>query len=341
MTLLDRFGLTDNFSVDISDPALLEGNGTTTFVVGKRTPYQATINGTAIPCYVTLREAKITRMSLLEQQQLVNNTKKNYWLATMIMKPVKFDVELVIDGNTMSLQQFLNVLANEAAKKEIPHDEFLLLARRIGFNFDDGMPLFVQQFGASFDGFKNAVDAFKAAGAKDVINTVTKTARIKAVYAHETGVPVTSLELGTVDRSKSPRNQGFENLVSAQIEQFVRITGLRKEARILQNEVTNSNGWSQEKIKTVQAKIDELKKMSRQWVSSWSGAQQRIVNDNGIYTPENQYDPVNAPCGRFTMVVGGNPIPVDLWTNSARANNATVPVQPATLPSLDDDEDPI
>lgn len=341
MSLLDRFGIADDFSVDISDPSLLEGSGTTTFVLNKRTPYHGTINGVAIPCYVTLREAAITRMSLLEQQQILNNAPRNYWLATMIMKPVKFDIEVVIDGETLTLPQLLNNFANEAAGKEIPHDEFLLLARRIGFNFDDGMPLFVQQFGASFDGFKNAVDAFKSAGAKDVINTVTKTARIKAVYAHDSGVPVTSLELGTVDRTKSPRNQGFENLVSAQIEQFIRITGLRKEGKILQAAVNNSTGWSQEKIKATQEKIDELRKMSRQWVSSWSGAQKRIVNNGGVYTPENQYDPVNAPCGRFTMVVGGNSIPVDLWTNSARANNATVPVQPATLPNLDNDEDPI
>lgn len=336
MDILNKFGFDASLFDGVSDTTLFEGSGTTTLTLGKRVPYTATINGMSVPAYVTFNGGSLTRMSLLQQQQVSSG--KDYWLATMIFNKVKFDIDLMIDGKTMSLVDFLHHVAQQASGKTIDRDEFNLIARRIGFNFDEGMPLFVQQFGASFDGFKNAVDAFKAAGAEDALKSIAaeKRGRIKAAYSHQGGVPITQFELGSVDRAKSPRNQGFQNLVDAQIEQFTRIVGLRKQARVLRSEIENAKGWSQDKIKTAQAKVDELNKLSRQWVSSWSGAQQRIVNNGGIYTPENQYDPVNAPCGRFTMVIGGNEIPVDLWTNSARANN---PV--AVTSTVADDDDPI
>ena len=73
--------------------------------------------------------------------------------------------------------------------------------------------------------------------------------------------------------------------------------------------------------------------LSRQWASSWSGAQQRLVNDGtGGFTTESVYDPVNAPCGRFTMVVHGANVEVDLWSNSARANTTTQVVPPTDQP---------
>lgn len=322
MTDLNTFGIDLNAFAAFGDDTLVTGSGTTTLRLDKRVPYTGTINGSTVPCYVTLREARLTRLSLLQQQQVSSG--RDYWLATGILKPVKMDIELVIDGNTISLVDFLHHVANKATGKEIAREEFLMTSRRIGFNFEEGMPLFVQQFGASFEGFKAAVDAFKAGGAQDVIKNISNPGRIKAAYASTDGVPVTSFELGTVDRTKSPRNQGFENLVSAQIEQFTRILGLRKQSSLLKDQINTAKNLTQEKIKAIQGKADTLDKMSRQWVSSWSGAQQRIVNNNGVFSPEDQYDPVNAPCGRFTMVVGGNEVPVDLWSNSARANNVVL-----------------
>jgi hypothetical protein len=318
--MIDKFGLDAAAFGAITDTSLFEGQGTTTLRLDKRVPYNASINGTSVPAYVTLREAKLTRISLLEQQQVTSG--RNYWLATAIMKPVKMDVELVIDGETMSLQQFMKHVAQAASNSEMSMEEFLHNARRIGFNFEEGMPLFVQQFGANIEGFKALVENFKAAGAKDVISNIKTPGRIKAAYELGSGVPVTAFELGTVDRSKSPRNQGFLNLVDAQIEQFQRILSLRKEAKILREQLEVKKDLNQEQIKKINERSGELMNLSRQWASSWSGAQKRIVNDNGSYVSQEMYDPVSAPCGRFTIIANGAEVEIDLWSNSTRANNA-------------------
>lgn len=348
MSILETLGLDLEALSGIGDPSLFEGTGTTTLRLGKRVPYNGSITGkdangtpvvTTIPCYVTLQEARLTRLSLLKQQQVSSG--KEYWLATGILKPVKMDVELVIDGNTIHLVDFLHTIAQQASGSAMTRDEFVLNARRIGFNFDEGMPLFFQQFGADFEGFSAALDAFKSAGAVDAISDIANPGRINAAYTHSKGVPVTAFELGTVDRTKSPRNQGFLNLVEAQIEQFTRIVGMRKSARLIKARLadkTNAVNENDQKKLTIEA--DNLEKMSRQWVSSWSGAQQRIVNDNGNYRTENVFDPVNAPCGRFTMLVGDNEVACDLWRNSARANNAEKPAETASTTTVIGAEEP-
>ena len=323
MSMLEKFGIDASAFAAITDTTLFEGTGTTTLRAGKRVPYTGSINGTTIPCYVTMHEAKLTRLSLLKQLQVSSN--REYWLATGILKPVKMDIELMIDGEAINLIDFLHQITQQASNSTFSRDEFVMNSRRIGFNFDEGMPMFFQQFGASFDGFGHAINAFKAAGATDVIGKIQNAGRIQAAYAHETGVPVTLFEMGTVDRSKSPRNQGFLNIVDAQVDQFTRILGFRKQSRMLKAEIASADGWSQEKIKKVEEKSKSLEDMSKQWVSSWSGAQQRIVNSNGTYITENTFDPVNAPCGRFTMMVNGNETQIDLWSNSARANSSTPP----------------
>lgn len=323
MSMIDKFGLDLGAFEAITDDSLFEGVGTTTLRVGKRVPYTASINGTSVPAYVTLHEAKLTRISLLEQQQVASG--RNYWLATGIMKPVRMDIELVIDGETMTLVDFLHHVAQAASGNQIDREQFLHNARRIGFNFTEGMPLFFQQFGASSDGFKALADAFKTAGARDVIGNIANPGRIKAAYEHAAGVPVSSFELGTVDRSKSPRNQGFLNLVDAQVEQFTRILGLRKESKLLKSQIETNSELTQEQIKKINERAGELMNMSRQWASSWSGAQKRIVNQNGSFVEQDMFDPVSAPCGRFSMIVGGEEVNVDLWTNSTRANTSAAP----------------
>jgi len=203
----------------------------------------------------------------------------------------------------------------------------------MGMNFGGGMPLFFQQFGASEDGIKHAINAFKAAGAIDVTGGIENPGRIVAAYQHKSGVPMTSFELGTTDRSKSRTNQGFLNLVDGAVETFQRVYSLRLEAHLLNQKM---NDLPQAKVKDAEEKRKDLLALSRQWVSNWSGSQQRIkVEKNGSQTPLNVYDPVNAPCGRFTLVVNGEEIACDLWSNSARAEQTSV-----VTTTADTEEDP-
>jgi len=325
INLLEKFGFEpDLFSSVIDNPEWFEtSSSNTTLRVGKEISYSATLNGKAVQAFVTLHSAKLTRLSLLKQDQVA--TKKSYYLATGILNPVKMDIELLIDGTRMNIIDVLFDLAKQSSNNpSITREEFLVTARKMGFNFQEGMSLFFQQFGADYDSFASAIASFKEAGAIDVLPTIKKPGRIKAAYQLNKGVDITSFELGTVDRSMSTRNQGFQNLVDAMIEQFTRIVSLRKEARILMVEVEkNAGSWKTEKTELVNAQVQSLLAMSRQWTSNWAGAQQRILtDDNGNQTKENTFDPVNAPCGRFTMVINDSPVEVDLWSNSARANKA-------------------
>lgn len=339
--LLDKFGFgSDLFSAVADAPEVFETTGrTTTLHMGRRIAFKGSINGIEVPAYATLHEATLSRMSVIEQKS--PSTGEWYKIVTGIFKPVKMDIEVVIDGQTMTLPELLRSFVNAGAEKQIDEQTFLDTASRIGLKFADGMPLLWQQFGASEAGIQQAFDAFKRAGAVDVLGQMTKTGNITTAYAHETGVPVTSFEIGTVDRKASRTGQGFLNLVDASVDQFSRIVALRKEASMLKNELTAQTNWSQNKIKQAEGRIKVLQDMSRQWTTNWAGAQQIIkINDAGAKVAEDQYAAVNAPCGRFAMVIDGQTVSVDLWKNSARAENASATTPSAPVPTQTDNELP-
>lgn len=313
-SILSKFGLDTDLFSSIADniDALQSTARTQQLTVGKTVKFTGTINGQSVPAEVTLREASLSRLSVLRQTS--PNTGNDYLLVTGVMNPVRMDLNVNIDGETLSIVDLLQTMTGTSDRSKF---EASLAA--MGLNYMNGMPLFFQQFGASEDGIKHAIEAFKAAGA--VKSNITNPGRIVAAYQHKGGVPLTSFELGTTDRSKSRTGQGFQNLVDAAVDTFQRVYGLRLQAHVLEKKAEE---LPQAKVKAATEKADELKKLARQWASNWSGSQQRItVAKNGSKTPVDIYDPVNAPCGRFTMVVGGEEIACDLWSNSARAEQTS------------------
>lgn len=338
--LLDKFGLGgDLFSAVADTPEVFETTGrTTTLHIGRRIAFKGSINGIEVPAYATLEEATLSRMSVIEQKSPY--TQETYKIVTGIFKPVKMKVEVVVDGETMTLPELLRSFVNANAQKPVDEQAFLDTASRLGLKFVDGMPLLWQQFGASEEGIKNAFAAFKDAGAVDVLHTMENRGNIIAAYAHETGIPVTSFEIGTVDRNQSRTGQGFLNLIDASVDQFQRIVRLRKEAAVLKAELASQTDWAQKKIKAAEDRLKVLGNMSRQWTTNWSGAQQIIkVDESGKLLPQDQYAAVNAPCGRFTMSVDGKSFNVDLWKNSARAESAPTTNSVKAVNSDDFDED--
>jgi hypothetical protein len=336
--LLDKFGLgSDLFSAVADTPEVFETTGrTTTLHAGRKIAFKGTINGIEVPAYATLQEATLSRMSVIEQKSPY--TGETYKIVTGIFKPVKMNIDVVIDGETMSLPEVLRAFVNTNAEKPVDEQAFLDTASRIGLKFLDGMPLLWQQFGASEAGIAHAFDAFKAAGAVDVLSSMENRGNIVAAYAHEAGIPVTSFEIGTVDRGQSRTGQGFMNLVDASVDQFQRIIRLRKEASVLKTELATQTDWAQKKIKAAEDRIKVLGNMSRQWTTNWAGAQQIIkVDEGGKLVPQDQFAAVNAPCGRFSMVVDGKTVAVDLWKNSARAESA--PMNTATNAVVADGDD--
>ena len=318
-TLTDKFKLDSSLFEQVADNIdnLQSTSRTQNLVVGKKTNFKGSINGVEVPASVTLKEASLSRLSVLRQQSPY--TGKEYYLVTGVMNPVKMDISIMNDGQELSIIDLLHQFVTDSGKA-VDRDKFVASLSAMGMNFASGMPLFFQQFGANEDGFKHAINAFKSAGAVDVTGRIETPGRIVAAYQHKTGVPLSAFELGTTDRSKSRTNQGFLNLVDAAVDTFQRVYGLRLQANVIQEKMDT---LSQAKVKEAQERVDKLKQLSRQWVSNWSGSQQRIqVTPSGVQEKQDIYDPVNAPCGRFTMVVNGTDVACDLWSNSAQANGS-------------------
>jgi hypothetical protein len=341
--ILDKFNLDGSLFEAVADNLdnLQSTSTTKRLTVGKTVSMPASINGVEVMSEITLHQASLSRMSVINQKS--PNTGNWYHLVTGVMNPVKMDITVTIEGEKYSINDLLFQFV-QTKNPTADRDKFEQSLVSMGMNFNGSMPLFFQQFGANEEGFTHALAAFKAAGAVDVIGSISNSSRptriIEAAYAHKSGVPITSFELGSVNREMSKTKQGFLNLVDASIDTFQRVYGLRMQAHLLS---TKTEGLSQAKIAEANAKREELIKLSRQWVSNWSGSQQRIVMDKtGKKTTENMYDPVNAPCGRFTLVVNGQEVECDLWSNSARANvSGVTPLDPiAGEDSIDTDEAP-
>jgi hypothetical protein len=328
-SILNKFGLSnDLFSAIAENIDNLQSTARTqSLTVGKTVKFTGSVNGIEVPAEVTLREANLSRLSVLRQSSPY--TGKEYLLVTGVMNPVKLDISVNIDGNTMSLVDLLHAFVGDSVERS----KFEESLAAMGMNYSAGMPLFFQQFGAHEEGIKHAINAFKAAGAIDVTSSIENPGRIVAAYQHQSGVPLTSFELGTTDREKSRTNQGFLNLVDASVSTFQRVYQLRLEAHSLGQKISD---LPQAKVKEAEEKRKELLALSRQWVSNWSGSQERIkVEKNGSKTPQNIFDPVNAPCGRFSLAVQGEVIACDLWSNSARAEQTSVIVE-----AIENEEDP-
>jgi len=328
-SILNKFGLSnDLFSAIAENIDNLQSTARTqSLVVGKTVKFTGSVNGIEVPAEVTLREANLSRLSVLRQSSPY--TGKEYLLVTGVMNPVKLDISVNIDGESMSLVDLLHAFVGDSVERS----KFEESLAAMGMNYSAGMPLFFQQFGAHEEGIKHAISAFKTAGAIDVTNSIENPGRIVAAYQHQSGVPLTSFELGTTDREKSRTNQGFLNLVDASVSTFQRVYQLRLEAHSLGQKISD---LPQAKVKEAEEKRKELLALSRQWVSNWSGSQERIkVEKNGSKTPQNIFDPVNAPCGRFSLAVQGEVVACDLWSNSARAEQTSVVVE-----TTETEEDP-
>ena len=335
-TVFDLFADGQDFSILATDPGSLSSAGrTTTLVKGRRVPFNASIAGTEFPGYVTLESARLHRISVINHESRKQGTTSK--LVTGIFKPVKMNVEIVADGEIITLPNLLRKIAmrNVPTDKQVSDEQFIATLEQLGMRFASGMNLFWQQFGASQEGINQLVTAFKAAGAVDAMSSMTNPGRIKECYQMPRvndldveGPEVTSFELGRSDRTQSMTGQGYLDLVDASTENFKRIYGLRKEAALMKQQIREksvSESWSQERTQQANKDASDLVRLSQQWATVWSGAQQRISvdpKDPSIKSALDIYDPTSATCGRFKLNFNNNEVAIDLWSNSARANTS-------------------
>jgi hypothetical protein len=325
---VSKFGLDLDLFDAIGDnlDAFKSTSSTRTLTVGKTVQMNGTINGVETPYEVTVESANLTRLSVLKQESPY--TGKEYFLVTGILNPVKMNVALIQDGNKISLNDLFYQFVT-ANGKNVDREAFERTLNDMGFTYNTGMPMYFQQFGASEAGIQHAVDTFKSAGAIDVTGRIENPGRIVAAYAHQGGVPVTSFEVGSVDREKSRTKQGFIDFLDAQVSAFTRAYSLRLKAHMITQQM---DGKPQATIAEMSKERDALLQQSRQWIRNWAGSQQRImVGKGGRLEPQPMYDLVNAPSGRFTLNIDGTEIGCDLWSNSARANDLTIPAAKVNL----------
>lgn len=337
INVLDAYIGSEDYSVLATDPGSLNSNGkTTTLSRGRRVPFTATFAGVSFPAYATLESAYLHRVSVIDHVSLKQNGKVSK-LVTGIFKPVKMNVEVVFDGELVTLPNLLRMIANRNVPeaKQVSEENFIATLEQLGIRFASGMNLFWQQFGSNPEGIAKLVEAFKAAGAVDAMHAMSNPGRIKECYqmpqrdgSDVTGPEITSFELSRADRKQSMTGQGFLDVVDAVSENFKRIYILRKQAAVIRQEINSkavAEGWSQDRIQQRTQDANAFVRLSQQWATVWSGAQQRTVidkKDPSIKTPQDVFDPTSAPCGRFKMIVSGQEVAIDLWTNSVRANTS-------------------
>jgi hypothetical protein len=326
---------------------------TASLVQGRRVPFRASVKDTEITAYATLRSAHLHRITVIDHtSKRTGNTSP---LVTGIFKPVKMDIELVIGGEVLTIQEFLRLSTNATAETPATEEQFAATLEDLGFKFSTGMNLFFQQFGARQDGIDHLLESFQRAGAVDVFGSIKDPRRIKQAFqmpkGHDgldlLGPEVISFDIGTSDRTQSQTEQGFLDFVDAITANHMRVVKLRKEASILKSSnaaLSSAENWTSERKKAAAKEVTQLIRSSQQWASTWSGAQQRIEideKDPEMKTILDMYDPAMAPCGTFKMIVADETVSVDLWSNNTIANTSGSPVTSTVPQPAQADQQPL
>ena len=116
MSILSKFKLDSSLFSAIADniDALEPTTSTRTLTVGKTIDFKGTINGVEVPAQATLREASLTRLSILDQTSPY--TGKQYYLVTGVMNPVQMDVSVTVEGEKIGLIDLLHKFVNESGQ---------------------------------------------------------------------------------------------------------------------------------------------------------------------------------------------------------------------------------
>jgi hypothetical protein len=334
--LSNTFGIAgDEFSLITENPeAFKSQSNTVTLRKGKRVKAKGSINGVEIPTWITLESAHWTRLTVREHYitRAGEDTRVSQVFGG-VFKPVKLNVEVEINGQTMSLSQMIrNLISEQAKNKSAEEINKIIEDTNVLKGFVDGMPMMFQQMGASQNGFEHAIEIFKSAGAVDDLASLGGNTRFHTCYdfKDKPGLEVVAFELGSADRSMSKTGQGFVDVVDAVVSNMIRVIGHKKTAAILRNEIeANAASLSQSDIKTRQAKIESELQMSRQYPLIWSGAaRQKDVTATGDIVTRDKYNAVNAPCGRWTVLVNDNTVDLDVWKGSTKQpSQPSVPAQ--------------
>lgn len=315
-----------------------------TLTLDKRVKVPGSINGIAIPTYATLRNADWHRITVRNHRiQRAGESPRTSQVAGISFRNVAIDVEMEIDGKIISLYEFLynnakNLMKPAAGQSEQDYDAHIRKTLHdCGVRLDGGMSLFLQQMGASVNGYAHAVEKIKAAGAFDDIKSVAALPDFHVAYDFgqtSPGVKIVSFEMGTANRSQSATGQGFIDLVDSVVENFKRVW--RHNVNVIKLEEQKKTLTSQQEIKSLEEQIRVEKTMATSYFTSMSGATRQ--KDRVTKADMNKYNPQNIPCGRWSALINGEVVDFDTWAGSEK-QPTNMPTTP-TLTLVDTTEKP-
>lgn len=327
MSLLSTFGIeTEKYQVDTNDlEAFAKKSNTTTLILNQRVRIPASFNGKSLTAWATLHNAEWHRITGRDHEVLrAGNDPRMSQTIGFSFKNVKIDIELQMpDGTIMSLQDFARAVAGSLITGAASQEELDKAIADCGLNFD-GMPMFLQQMGASENGFAHAVEYFKTNGGVDDMQSVRNNPMFHTAYAlpkGPAGLKVVQFEITPQDRKQSANNQGFIDLVDAVMTNFLRMWEHKKELRGL-NIRKEQAGLSQADIKKIEGEIGEIEKMIGNYGSSWSGSARQ--KDKITKQDMNKYNALNIGCGRWIVENNGEVVDFDVWRDSTKVPSVAV-----------------
>lgn len=342
MSLLNTFGIeTEKYQVATDDlETFAKKSNTTTLILNQRVRIPASFNGKTLSAWATLRNAEWHRITVRDHEVVrAGQDPRMSQTVGFSFKNVKIDIDVQLpDGNTVSLQDFARLIAGDLISGEPTQEEVDKAIADCGLNFD-GMPMFLQQMGASENGFAHAVEYFKNNGGVDDMQSVRNNAMFHTAYALPKGVAglkVLQFEMTPQDRKQSANGQGFIDLVDAVMTNMLRMWELKKSLRG-KNIEKELPGKSQADIKKIEAEISELEKMVGNYGSSWSGSARQV--DKVTKMPMNKYNALNIGCGRWVIEHNGETVDFDVWNNSTKTPSVPV-AQIISAPVVDTTQKP-
>jgi len=333
MSIIEKFNLRkDIFNTQMGNDIFEPFNKSVKLVKDQPAQFMGSINGIDVPAIATLRSAKLHRLSILDHVNRNSSDGKTSLIVTGTLRNVKIDLDIIIDGTKMSITDFLHQWWEAAENKKIERELFVSNLNNIGLNFESGMSMLFQQFGASQDGYDHAVSHMVNFGAYDDKPTTNNGGRIRHAYTfgdNNPGFDVLDMELNAADRGMSQTRQGFLNLVDSVLTNFERILELRKTATAIGEKLKDPKlaAKDSEKLKN---EYNYYREQSRKWASNWGGAQYRVNtypnHETRVSEPGKPViiDQVNALCGRLSVVANDEVIPLNFWRNSTINTPATV-----------------
>lgn len=300
--------------------------------LGVKTPFIGTLNGKVFECEATLQSAELGRLALMTHEVNRNGEKHDSNIITGTFRNVRIDIDIKIDGSWHSLPDLLFSVVNGGRAKhgQEPIDKATFVRTLMGmgmplipvqeYGVSGGMTMVWQHFAANPEVIEQAFDLLARNGATPG-RTVNRIVRALELPRSEQGLPVSLIEVGRQDRTKSrswnkdlilENNQtvtyggdGFQDLLDAVYSNFERALTLRATRRAVEAEAAKIDIKTKdgsEKLKALNEQAELLNQMSRSWISNWGGASRRVVpQPDGTLLYGDVVDPVQVPCGHFKV----------------------------------------